>query len=367
MDFNAQPITDNKRFPCAQCGAQLTFKPGLDALKCDYCGFVNHIPKSVEDIEELDFNKYLVLAASESVPDTEANVKCNSCGATFTAPPGVQSDNCPFCGSNVVVPVPAGTHLKPRSLLPFKLDKKAAMDAFSGWLAKQWLAPNDLKKYARERGGLQGMYIPYWTYDCNTTTAYSGERGIWVYRTETYTDGDGNTQTREVRETIWYPASGVVWNTFDDVLVPASNSVPEKHAAAMVNWDLPDLVPYQDAYLSGFRTERYKTGLEDGFNRAKTLMEPTILQAIRYDIGGDEQRIWTHSSQYDQITFKHILLPLWLGAYKYRDKTFSFLVNARTGEVKGDAPISFWKILLLVLIGIAIIAGFFLLKKSKGH
>lgn len=365
MDPNAAVVTDNTRFPCKQCGAQLQFEPGADALKCPYCGFLNEIARSAEEIEELDFNKYLEIAAQESVPDTEQNIKCNACGATFTVSPTTQSSSCPFCGSNTIVPIAAGVHLKPRSLLPFKLNRKEAQEAYLGWLAKRWLAPNDLKTYARDRGGLAGMYIPFWTYDCNTMTWYQGERGIWVYRTETYTDSDGNTQTREVRETIWYPASGTVYNTFDDVLVPASNSVPEKHAMALKTWDLPELVPFQEAYLSGFQTERYRTGLEQGFDVAKGLMESTIISTIRADIGGDEQRIWNKASEYNNITFKHVLLPLWLGAYKYRDRTFSFIVNARNGEVQGDAPISFWKVLGLVVLGLLIIGaiGYFKFKK----
>jgi hypothetical protein len=150
------------------------------------------------------------------------------------------------------------------------------------------------------------------------------------------------------------------------VLVNATDAVPPQHAQALRNWDLPDLVPYADEYLSGFRTVRYKVGLEDGFEVAKGIMEPTIDNSIRYDIGGDEQRILSKKSQYDGITFKHVLLPVWLGAYRFRDKVYSFLVNARTGEVRGDAPISFWKVLGLVLLGVLIVGAIIYFKNKKG-
>ncbi|HTQ10745.1 MAG TPA: hypothetical protein VMI31_11780, partial [Fimbriimonadaceae bacterium] len=92
----------------------------------------------------------------------------------------------------------------------------------------------------------------------------------------------------------------------------------------------------------------------------------TIDNSIRWDIGGDEQRIFTKATQYDKITFKHILLPIYLGAYRFRDKLYSYLINARSGEIHGDAPVSVWKVLGLVLLGLIIVAGVLYLK-SKGH
>ncbi|MBC8065670.1 MAG: hypothetical protein H7Y17_12640 [Chlorobia bacterium] len=148
------------------------------------------------------------------------------------------------------------------------------------------------------------------------------------------------------------------------MLVNATDAVNPEFAQAMQNWDLPSLVGYQDEYLSGFRTVRYKTGLEEGFSAAQGMMQPTIDQTIRYDIGGDEQQISDKKTQYDDITFKHILLPVWLGAYKFRDKTYSFLVNARNGEVKGHAPISPWKVAGLVILGLLIIGAIIYFSKK---
>jgi DNA-directed RNA polymerase subunit RPC12/RpoP len=365
MSGFSEATATEKRFPCHQCGAILEFEPGTTALKCKYCGFVNEIPQSAEQIQELDFNAYLEEARKEAIPDQEQTVKCSACGAEFTARGDATSDTCPFCGSHAIIAVAAEVRIRPKSLLPFKYKLEEARVAYENWLKRCWLAPNDLKKFARETGGLQGMYIPYWTYDSNTTTWYQGMRGIYYYTTETYRDSNGNTQTRQVRHTAWTPCSGTVFNQFDDVLVNATDAVPPKHAQALKDWDLPSLVPYQDAYLSCFRTVRYKTGLEQGFAIAQDLMQPTIDQSIRYDIGGDEQQITDKKTQYDDITFKHILLPVWLGAYKFRDKTYSFLVNARTGEVRGDAPISFWKVLGLVILGLLIIGGILYLKSRN--
>jgi DNA-directed RNA polymerase subunit RPC12/RpoP len=344
-----------KRFPCQQCGAQLSFEPGTVNLKCDYCGFANHIPQSEEEIEELDFHEYANKAMEEAVDDGQQTVKCSACAAEFTAPAKAVSDICAFCGSNVIIPVPAEARIHPKSLLPFKLKSNEAREAYKKWLQKLWLAPNTLKRFALSEGGLTGMYVPYWTFDSDTTSWYTGMRGEHYWVTETYRDSNGNTQTRQVRKTRWYPASGVVWNSFDDLLVLGSHHIPPKHGRAMKNWDLDQLVPYSDEFLSGFRTQRYEIELESGFEEAKTMMLPQIHSSIRLDIGGDEQQITSVKTQYDNITFKHILLPIWLGSYRYRQKSYTFLVNGRTGEVAGDAPISWWKVAGLVLLAVVVI------------
>src|SRR4051812_16449689 len=111
----------SKGFPCHQCGAKLNYEPGTDHLKCPYCGYLNEIPQSTEQIEELDFTKYLEIARQDSVADDQQTLKCSACGAEFTASGTAVTDSCPFCGSNVLVPAPAEVRIRPKSLLPFKL------------------------------------------------------------------------------------------------------------------------------------------------------------------------------------------------------------------------------------------------------
>jgi hypothetical protein len=210
------------------------------------------------------------------------------------------------------------------------------------------------------------MYIPYWTYDSRVTTEYQGQRGEDYYETEQYEDEDsnGNTvvRTRQVTRTRWYPASGVVGNVFDDVLVLAGRSLPAEIIASLEPWDLKNLVPYSDEYMSGFQAEAYQVDLGMGFDKAKAIMDGAVRRSIERDIGGNHQQISAARSQYDDISFKHILLPMWISAYRYRDKTFRFIVNARTGQVQGERPWSVFKIalatiaLLFALLIIAIIA-----------
>jgi len=349
-----------RQFPCGQCGAKVDFAPGTEHLKCPYCGGENAIPKSEADIQELDFNAVLDDAAAHADVIERLSVKCGTCSAETTLPPNVTSALCPYCGANVVANGVSTRAIKPKSLLPFKIGQKDAFGCFQRWIGGLWFAPNDLKQYARTEQKLAGLYVPFWTYDSRTTSFYRGERGDDYY----VTVGSGKNKRRE-RRTRWRSVSGTVWKNFDDILVLASRSLPRTHAEKLEPWDLQNLAPYQEEYLSGFRTESYSIDLKDGFGRAKEIMYEAICAAIRSDIGGDRQRIHSVKTSYNNVTFKHILLPVWMSAYRYREKVYRILINARTGEVQGERPWSWIKIALAVLAGIAAVAGILLLISNK--
>ncbi len=364
MEENATISELGNSAGCKSCGAILKFAPGTNTLQCEYCGHENEIivSKEAEPIVELDFYAN-INNESSSNKDTQqlSTVKCTGCGAEATLKPNVTADECAFCGTALVLKNASITTLiKPKSVLPFKVDKKQAGESFMKWLGTLWFAPGDLRKYATT-DKLNGMYIPYWTYDTKTETDYSGERGVDRYETEYYTtveNGRTVEKSRTVTVTDWYSASGDVRDEFDDVLVNASNSLPREYVEALEPWDLESLAPFNENYLAGFRSESYQIGLKDGFEMAKDKMQNTIDNSIRADIGGDHQRIHSKNTTYNNITFKHTLLPLWISSYKYRDKSFRFLINARTGETKGDRPYSKGKIAGAILTGILALSTF---------
>ncbi len=164
----------------------------------------------------------------------------------------------------------------------------------------------------------------------------------------TNAQGQPETRTRTVIQTDWYPTSGQVKHFFDDVLVYASASLPRDKIDQLEPWDLADLKPFDPAFLAGFKTERYTVGLVDGFKIAGQRMDVTIRQLCCQDIGGDHQQLSSVQTQHVGVTFKHLLLPVWLAAYSYQGQPFRILINARTGEVDGTRPYSWVKIALMV-------------------
>ena len=359
--------TQQRQFPCRQCGAKLEFAPGTTALKCPYCGAENQIDLPAAPVVERDFLAELRRLA-DSAPGVETlTVKCTACGAESTLGENTTAGLCAFCGSSIVATASSRKLIKPHCLLPFYITRDQGMDRFRGWARSRWFAPNDLAKFA-ESQGLKGIYLPCWTYDSETESYYTGQRGDDYWETETYTtteNGKTVTRTRQVRKTRWTFVSGHVQNSFDDVLVIASESLPRKYVERLEPWDLKNFVSYSDEYLAGFAAESYHVELDQGFERAKQIMDGPIRQSICRDIGGDHQRISTVDTSYYDITFKHGLLPVWISAYRYRDRVFRFLVNARTGEVQGERPYSVIKIILFVLMIIAILV-IVLIAANKG-
>jgi len=347
-----------EQYNCQNCGGKLVYTPGTSHLTCEPCGSTQEIQVSDEAVVELDFETHLAGKASAEEQITVHTVKCEGCGATVTLDANVESENCVYCATPLVV---ANAHdesiIRPKSLLPFAVKKKDAIEGFKKWLTGYFWIPNQLKKASINPKQFRGAYLPFWTYDSQTDSDYRGERGEYYYVTESYTDSDGKRQTREVRKTRWYPAYGRVMLPFDDVLVGASDSIPEKYMNKLEPWDLPSLVPFDNQFLSGYVTEKYQVDLKEGWGKAKAVMEPSIRDAVRRDIGGDEQRVHNINTSYEDTTFKHILLPVYLSSYKYKDKLYKFFVNARTGEVQGKRPISTTKVVLAVLLGLLVIGG----------
>ena len=341
------------RYPCPACGAVLLFEPRDGFLACPYCGHKEAIPASAEQVEERSFEQYLQIRP-EQLGQLAANaleVRCQSCGATVTFTPPEVAAACQFCGVQIVAQTKsADPLLAPEGVLPFCITQKQADAGLREWLKSRWFAPNALKQFAQP-DAVTGVYLPFWTYDTHTTSYYTGERGDYYYTTETYTtreQGREVTRTRQVRHTRWSPAAGSVARWFDDVMVPATTSLPQNRLDALEPWDLPELKPYDPAFLSGFKAQRYQVDLAQGFERVKQIAAGVIKSDVRQNIGGDEQRVHHIATQYSAITFKHLLLPVYAGAYRFNQKVFQIIVNGRTGEIQGDRPYSFWKIALLV-------------------
>ena len=358
--------TQEHRWPCAQCGAQLRYAPGQTSLTCEHCGHVQQITPEVghsrtRALQELDLAKGL---RNDLRADDMAEVRtssCPSCGAKVEFSGATHATECPFCATPVVLDTGTERHIKPQALVPFTLTEAEARKAMIAWMGSLWFAPGTLLEYARKGRALNGIYVPFWTFDADSASHYSGERGDHFYETRTVNVRvNGRMERREerVRRTRWSSASGHVARDFDDVLVMASRSLPPRLGNELTPWDLDALTAYTPEFLAGFQAEGYTVTLADGHREAQDRMSDVIREDVRRDIGGDEQRINSVDTDWSDETFKHILLPVWMAAYKYNGKSYRFVVNGQTGEVQGERPWSIWKIAFAVIIvlGLALAA-----------
>jgi len=327
----------------------MQFDPASGQLKCPFCGQTAPAPVAEAPIPPHPLDAALAAAPQAALSAQALQVTCQGCGSAVVFEPPEVAGTCPFCGSPIVAqPQAADPLIAPDAVLVFKLPKAAAQQSVTKWLASRWFAPSALKSMAHPDRGISGVYLPFWSYNTDTHSAYRGERGEHYYVTEEYDEQDsqGNTvhRTRQVQHTNWYPASGEV-----------AHAVAGSHLNALEPWDLAELRPYEPAYLAGFKAQRYQLDLGGGFDQAKHVMARRIEQDVASDIGGDEQRIEEVSTEYANSTFRHLLLPVWVGAYRFGDKVYQLAVNARTGAVHGDRPYSVAKIAALVLVVLAFV------------
>jgi DNA-directed RNA polymerase subunit RPC12/RpoP len=366
----------SQEFPCNNCGAKLAYDAGAQAMKCPYCGTKQDVKQPAAQQQasagppstrEIPIEEGIRLAAKGfGTPVT--TIACNDCGATVNVTPGEQTAKCAFCGSQkVLAQEAAGTAIRPESLVPFKVDKPTSNKKFEEWLGTLWFRPNDLKKMAKLQE-MGGVYIPFWTFDAWVRSDWTAEAGYHYYVTENYTDSNGNRQTRQVQRTRWEPASGWRQDFFDDTLVCASKGLPGELVAKFQTFDTKQLTPYQPEFLAGWRAESYAIDLMPAWGTGQERMGETQRSRCSHDVPGDTQRGLVVRNLFSHVTFKHVLLPIWIAAYRYNGKPYQFLVNGQTGEIVGKAPWSAWKIFFAVLAAAIVITTIIvLLANNNDH
>ena len=337
-------------YTCPGCGAPLKFSPLTGTLRCEFCK--REVPIEGEHAPVVEHDLHTALATLDHAPNAEITkeITCQKCGGSFTLDPYAVSGNCPYCGTPAITEFVRDIH--PESILPFQIPHQDAQKIFARWIGSLWFAPGELKRLVDTQKSLTGYYLPWWTYDADTTTEYTGQRGdIYYVTVQKRMIVDGREQIVEVQEPRiqWTPVSGRVARSFDDVTIRASQGLSRKILDALEPWDTSQLVPFDPKYLSGFDAEEYTIGLDNGFEMARVKIDSVIRTDIRFDIGGDQQQILDYRTHYQNTTYKNTLFPLWMTHFSYRSKEYYYAINGQSGRITGERPYSYTKITLLVL------------------
>ncbi len=339
---------------CPECGGVMDFDPATGGLKCPYCDHTEAIESPAGEgvdaepkrAEELDFDEVEHTANCDWGVATKT-VICKSCGGEMIYDAMQTAGECPYCGSNQIMDAADQNSIAPGGLVPFKLDSGQADEAFRKWIKSLLFCPNAAKKYTKS-GAFKGLYLPYWTFDAKTISDYTARYGIDDH------DDDGKTST------TWRKTSGTFRLNIDDELVIASNQYDDKMLSGIEPFNTGDNIAYEPKYISGFICERYSVGIKDAWTKAKEKIkkkiENGITQKIKKEHNADRVDRLKFDTDISDITYKYLLLPVWMSSFKYEGKIYKFIVNGQTGKVSGKAPISPWKVALAVLIGIIIIA-----------
>ena len=345
----------------------MLFSPASGKLRCEFCGTESPIDTTLSEIREYPFREALSKLSHQDAVPIDKTVTCKKCGSTFTLTPYSVSSNCPYCGTPAITEFVR--EIVPESLIPFQITQKEAKERFRQWIGSLWFAPTALTKYFQGDEKLKGYYLPYWTYDSDTVTRYSGMRGDTYYVTATRTViRNGREERVQVQEPRinWTPASGTVMLSFDDITVGADKTLSRTIIKSVGPWNTQSLKTFDKKYLSGFQAEEYTIGLDNGFEYAKAKMSGTIADAIRRDIGGDQQQVHTVDTQYNNTTYKSVLFPLWTADFKWKGKVYNYAINAQTGKISGERPYSVAKIIFALFIIAVIIAAAVYYDKTYG-
>ena len=337
----------------------MRFSPATGKLKCEFCGTESTIDASPDaEIREYNLDEALSRLSGEPAKHIDKTVICKKCGSSFTVTPYSISTNCPYCGTPAITDFVR--EIIPESLIPFMITEKEAKGRFRRWIGSLWFAPSAFTKYFKSDKRLKGYYLPYWTYDSDTVSYYRGMRGDTYYVTVTRTVvRNGREERIQVQEPRinWTPASGRVSLSFDDITVDANKTLSRTIIESVGPWNTESLKPFDEKYLSGFQAEEYTIGLDNGFEYAKVKMRSTIEYAIRRDIGGDQQKIDSVDTSYNNTTYKSVLFPLWVASFEWKGKIYRYAINAQTGKIGGERPYSIWKIVIAVSIVALIVAA----------
>jgi DNA-directed RNA polymerase subunit RPC12/RpoP len=355
-------VVARDKYHCPACGADAHWNPAKQALVCPYCGTVSPAKLTASgEIQENDLVTALRNAPSEERgwKTERISVKCQSCQAISVLEPSRVGQRCEFCGSAQLVPYEQiRPPITPGSLLAFKISEAAIRDAIRRWYGTRWFAPNALKsRAATDR--VRGVYLPYWTFDAQAHSEWTAESGYHYYTTESYTDANGRTQTRQVQHTRWQPSAGEVDHFFDDELVAASRGVEENLLTKIEPFPTKELVPYDPGYLAGWIVEQYQVDLTVAVRKSHSQMQSEMQSLCAGQVPGDTYRNLNVETQLTGETFKHVLFPIWLLTFDYGSKSYQVIANGYTGEIAGKHPLSAIKIILftiaMIVVGLIIL------------
>ena len=347
--------TDKK---CPSCGGTLVFDPETGGLLCSFCGFTKELPKPENNtaFDELDFET-AKNRASFDWGSAKKTVVCKQCGGETVYDALETADCCPFCGSTSVMPVDDDKDvMAPGGVVPFAISEEKAAQLFKQWIGKKWFAPSDAKKSCSAKD-INGVYLPYWTHDSDTTSPYTARIGF-----------DERVKKGDHYETVtkWRNTSGVYSEFIDDFTGYGSKkSDNNPDLKSLSQFDFSKLRPYSPEVVAGFAAERYSVGLDEGWDIAKKGIQQRLKSNMSSEIKkknrADRIDRLQFSTVYDNITFKYLLAPIWLASYKYKDQVYNIVINGQTGKIGGKAPVSALKVFLFILAIVVVLIAFYFL------
>lgn len=352
--------------PCPSCAGKLLYDADHQMVSCKYCGYKEDFDKANDRVTEQSLDEAIKGSTAYSMTSEEKHVyNCSGCGSKVMLDKAEVRVRCSFCGSkNVNEEAFEKNYIQPAGVIPFKNSVTKTQEIYKKWIGEGFFTPNKLKTVSFINN-LKGVYIPFWTYDAQTNSHWSGYAGKYYYVTQTrYVNGKQESYQEQRTEWIW--REGMHNKFFDDVLVSSSIGAPQNEVSKIFPYNLGEVVNFNSKLLLGWEAEIYNIDVKNGYQTAESIMRKTIEEECANMLRMDTYKDLRVQTQTSEQTFKHILLPLWICSYDYNGKIYKFFVNGQTGKINGSKPIDKLKVALVVILALIVLGiGFYLYNKYK--
>lgn len=338
-----------KSYACPNCGANVAYDVSAGGVACEYCGYIApvrtfHVGTTANENE---FTLDTVIRSELGWGEKRQELHCESCGAELSIPFGALTNTCAFCGSNQVnVTVNLNEDPRPRFLVPFKITPDQSKKLVSAWLGKGWLHPDDLAA-GTIINRLSGVYLPFWTFDTKVDTKWRAQVGY--EKTERFYD---------VHEKRWETRRHIEWRweedriqiMIDDFLVSGNSPgrVNQRILSGIYPYHMRDLVAYEPDFLAGWQAQAYEATLTDAWKTGKLDIREKARQVCYQNIHSPHIRNFSMSADFQDESWRYILLPVYLAAYRSGEEIYQVMVNGQTGVVAGQKPVAWWKVWLAI-------------------
>ena len=330
---------------CSNCGGTMRYDVASFGLVCDFCGHTKPLRRPEEQYvsEERDFESAL-RENTASWGTARRLITCKQCGAAMLYDSDQMSGMCPYCGSTIVLTAgEMDNSIAPSGIIPFTTTREQVAQNYYKWNKFALWSPERFRK-GKVLGNLVGVYVPFWTFDADTVSTYTGDYG------DNVTVGDSTT-------TKWHTGRGVIDKFVNDMCICGSRRFcSNKMLNSVVMFRPDEILPYTPEALAGFAAEKYTINIDEAWEMAKNSIRGNLECASCQNEHADYYRNVKLSTQYSNIKFRYILFPVWLAACPYNGKIYYVVASGHDNRGNCGRPVSVLKIILLVLIVLGIFA-----------
>ena len=333
-----------QEYKCPGCGGAIAFDSASQQMLCPFCGtsYEMETLKAYDDALKSEQPSVMTWDFQptqewQGTQDGMMSYICNSCGGEIIGDANMAATSCPYCDNPIVVMEQFSHTLRPDFVIPFKLDKRAAVDALMAHTRKKRLLPKIFKDQ-NHIDEIKGVYVPFWLFDADADASirYKAMRvRTWSDSRYNYTENSFYSILRE----------GTVG--FQRIPVDGSSKMPDDLMESIEPYNYGELMDFQTAYLAGFLADKYDVNAEESITRANQRLTKSTEDAFRSTITG----YTSVTPEYNSIRLsngvvKYAMLPVWLLNTSWRGKKYTFAMNGQTGKLVGDLPLdrgAYWR------------------------